>query len=553
MSLFSHTVLSLLKSLIVDQEVKNAVTKCVPLRQVALKGTAGFWLLLFIQMDRVVKTVSLIRNNWKKSLFFSGLLSYGASVALERYRIKCLMRSYCLEACKIGEQALLPYAPPRHLTVILNPEANKRKAKVHYEKYVAPILHCAGLKVSLMTTEMKGQAEGLMEIMTNTDAVLIAGGDGTIHESVTGLIKRKDGKSFPMGIVPLGASNMSARSIHGSDVNPVTGSATVQHVKRIADATLSVVRETVKQIDVLALRSGLQDVQEVLQEGVNKEDGQKKQEEVTIACINSINYGLIRDVLSQTDRYWIWGNRLKPFIAMASNVIWRRVNGFDRSVQIEYTDPCSGCSRCSSSPEQKDETDRHQMEKKRNVWRFFAPFISRQDQLKSQQQPLKQVDANVTEIDCSNIVNEECGVWHKLNPEVGEKAINLLIRNEPNSDHAELLVHTTDSISKGSLILDAGDVYKGIRPAEMDQGVKFRDLRITFDKKSDGETEIEKRDHREDRLEKESDEKTGKSVPSPPLSCLSLDNEVYPVSDVKIERLRRKVTVYSMPYPLFRL
>lgn len=61
-----------------------------------------------------------------------------------------------------------------------------------YEEYAAPLLHLAGLKVSLFKTEHSGQAKDLMQVMDNTDAVLVVGGDGTLMEAVTGLLSRAD-------------------------------------------------------------------------------------------------------------------------------------------------------------------------------------------------------------------------------------------------------------------------------------------------------------------------------------------------------------------------
>ena len=117
-----------------------------------------------------------------------------------------------------GEQRLQPLLSPRRVTVILNPVANKKKSKEEYEKYCEPLLNLAGLKVSLVVTEAEGQAKDLMTIMSNTDCVLIAGGDGTIHEVVTGLLRREDSsiaaKSFPIGIVPLGRSNSIAYNLN---------------------------------------------------------------------------------------------------------------------------------------------------------------------------------------------------------------------------------------------------------------------------------------------------------------------------------------------------
>lgn len=147
-------------------------------------------------------------------------------------RLRLIMRAYCQEALNFGEQLCPQGATPRHITVIMNSHTkgrlvfpslilyetyevprsirgnavhpfqsmiimsdnNCRKfhSKTLYEEYAAPLLHLAGLKVSLFKTEHSGQAKDLMQIMDNTDAVLVVGGDGTLMEAVTGLLSRDD-------------------------------------------------------------------------------------------------------------------------------------------------------------------------------------------------------------------------------------------------------------------------------------------------------------------------------------------------------------------------
>lgn len=67
------------------------------------------------------------------------------------------MAGYCAEAVKHGEEFLHPQQPLRHLTVILNPACNKRRAKKLYEQFIAPILHCAAIKISVIETENEGK------------------------------------------------------------------------------------------------------------------------------------------------------------------------------------------------------------------------------------------------------------------------------------------------------------------------------------------------------------------------------------------------------------
>lgn len=57
------------------------------------------------------------------------------------------------------------------------------KAVKEYEKYCAPLLHLAGISVSLLTTNKETDAISLTaKVPANVDAVVIAGGDGTISE-----------------------------------------------------------------------------------------------------------------------------------------------------------------------------------------------------------------------------------------------------------------------------------------------------------------------------------------------------------------------------------
>lgn len=49
---------------------------------------------------------------------------------------------------------------------------------------------------SLLQTDYEGQAKKLMELMEQTDMLIVAGGDGTLQEVITGLLRRADHVSF---------------------------------------------------------------------------------------------------------------------------------------------------------------------------------------------------------------------------------------------------------------------------------------------------------------------------------------------------------------------
>lgn len=94
-----------------------------------------------------------------------------------------------------------------------------RKANNLFEKNAAPILHLSGVEITIvkvcspthaqinthiclcnniidffptLQTDYEGQAKKLMEVMEQTDMLIVAGGDGTLQEVITGLLRRPD-------------------------------------------------------------------------------------------------------------------------------------------------------------------------------------------------------------------------------------------------------------------------------------------------------------------------------------------------------------------------
>ena len=102
----------------------------------------------------MAKFIQTLRNNWKKSVFFSGVLVYGVNYAKDKWKENDIMRKFAIEAARYGEKSIpLANTRPYHVTVILNPAANGGKSRKNYEEYCAPLLHLAGLKVSVIRTE----------------------------------------------------------------------------------------------------------------------------------------------------------------------------------------------------------------------------------------------------------------------------------------------------------------------------------------------------------------------------------------------------------------
>ena len=100
--------------------------------------------------------------------------------------------------------------PPRSLAVILNPAAANRRAGRELAR-LRDALEASGTRFALLTTERPGHATDLArEAASAFDAVVAAGGDGTLQEVATGLLGAPDAA---LGVIPLGTGNDFAQHL----------------------------------------------------------------------------------------------------------------------------------------------------------------------------------------------------------------------------------------------------------------------------------------------------------------------------------------------------
>ncbi len=93
------------------------------------------------------------------------------------------------------------------ILVILNPCANHHQAVEKYT-FITSALKEADLNYVIVTTKSRGDAKHLAASASDYDAVVAAGGDGTVNEVVNGLLSTAgDGPSLPLGVLPLGTGN----------------------------------------------------------------------------------------------------------------------------------------------------------------------------------------------------------------------------------------------------------------------------------------------------------------------------------------------------------
>ena len=258
---------------------------------------------------------------------------YGANWYNKKLQDEAYMRELCQEALSYGSGTIQGADTPLYnVTVILNPVASGGKARKLYEKYCAPLLNLAGMKVSVMRTESEGQAKEIMEIMSDADAVLVAGGDGTLSDAVTGLLRRSDNAAarLPLGVLPVGKTNTWAHRLFPCD----------DDVKLMGEATMAVVRQLRRPVSVMEVENRAED---------ENMKGKK------LYFLNRLEVGAWKDARLRADKYWLFGFGLKNYVTYlgsfttgSKHVKW----SCDLNLQTSHSSVSEG-SPASSSADNK--------------------------------------------------------------------------------------------------------------------------------------------------------------------------------------------------------
>nr|CAD7399356.1 unnamed protein product [Timema cristinae] len=227
-----------------------------------------------------------------------------------------LMRDYCEEAVKYGEQPLPLGSKPRQITVVLNPAANKR-----FKTYFF-----------VLATSF-------------TDIAM----DSTV---VTGLLRRPDGeiatsRKFPIGILPLGRTNTVGNALFAKDTNTV---------RTMADSAMAIIREFAKPIDVVKI------------EALETETDLPGK---PIYCLAGIEWGAYRDTNARKDKYWYFdGLRWYAaylFNGLKSDISWRC------EADLDFSLPCTGCSSCHTAVKQDVLSDKQKVGAR--WWQSYLPRL----------------------------------------------------------------------------------------------------------------------------------------------------------------------------------
>lgn len=127
----------------------------------------------------------------------------------------------------------------KHLLLILNPTSGTRKAARNLTDIIS-VFNRADYDTHVYVTACHGDAaKAVHQFGSEADIIVCCGGDGTLNETVTGVIEA--GLDVPIGYIPSGSTNDFASSLHLSgDVveaagQIVSGSETAYDVGKFGD------------------------------------------------------------------------------------------------------------------------------------------------------------------------------------------------------------------------------------------------------------------------------------------------------------------------------
>lgn len=97
------------------------------------------------------------------------------------------------------------------ISILLNPAAGRGRAHRHAASIVEVLLSC-GIRSNLVRSSAVGDLERLASELaeSNTKQMIIAGGDGSVHEAVNGILKVGGKTAF--GVIPIGTGNDFAKA-----------------------------------------------------------------------------------------------------------------------------------------------------------------------------------------------------------------------------------------------------------------------------------------------------------------------------------------------------
>lgn len=124
----------------------------------------------------------------------------------------------------MNENAIKPYNELKKMLLILNPVSGK-KASLRSLPDIISIFNESGWAVTVFLTAKSGDATQYARLYADKfDATVCIGGDGTLNETVFGLVQ--NGADIPLGYIPSGSTNDFA-ACHGIPSDMITAAKNI--------------------------------------------------------------------------------------------------------------------------------------------------------------------------------------------------------------------------------------------------------------------------------------------------------------------------------------
>ena len=259
-----------------------------------------------------MNVLKYIKKNPKKSVFGMILCGFVGRYFKNVFEDHEFRHIVCREIMSQGTTSVNWQYNPKTITVFLNPAANNGKATKLFEKNAAPIFHLSGCNVKVVKLEYEGQAKQFMSVLDSTDVIVAAGGNGTVNEVVTGLMRRPDYKAWsnvPIGIIPLGETNRIYYQLCGNYKND-------SYSKQIINATNDILKSHLKSVNVMKIT------------GENNR---------SVYALTDLRWGSYSEAFSRTSKFWFWGP-LKKYMTFVFASVKSKTQE-PRKFKLEYCDP----------------------------------------------------------------------------------------------------------------------------------------------------------------------------------------------------------------------
>jgi len=201
---------------------------------------------------------------------------------------------------------------PKKITIFYNPAASDGKASKLFAKNAKPILNLSGCDIQIVKLDYEGQAKQLMGVLEETDMIVAAGGDGTVNEVVTGLLRRPDAckwTNVPIGVIPLGRTNTICNLLSNGNISS-------NQNQWIVDSTINLFQGKTTKVDVLKIES---------------EDGKKA------FGLTDFRWGTYRDAQAKQNKYWYFRS-WKKYVTYFFRSLHQDAR-IPNQLELSYNDP----------------------------------------------------------------------------------------------------------------------------------------------------------------------------------------------------------------------